>query len=455
MFKKILIANRGEIAARIARTCKHLGISTVAVYSDADKDSVHVQACDEALYLGESPPLRSYLNVKSIIDAAKKVDAEAIHPGYGFLSEKAEFAQAVLEAGLVFVGPRHETLARLGDKITARKIAKEAGVPVVPGAEVSFGSRSELDALIGQRGFPLLVKAVSGGGGIGMQRANNENELTSAMDSCSRRAEQSFADARIFVEAYIEQPRHVEVQFFADEHGEVVALGDRECSVQRRHQKLIEESPAPAFASLQYPDYKREAIFEAAVRIAKLAGYVNAGTCEFIMDARGNFYFLEVNARLQVEHPVTEMCTGLDLVELQLRVACGEPMPDHVIQCVPSGHAIEARVCAEDPNRNFLPSPGKVEQCRWVPGPGGKVRIESGIQEGDTVTPYYDSMVAKVIAYDSKRHESLLLLDRVLAGSIISPLKTNIEFLRKVLNDSAFQAGQYDTGLIAKLSARM
>jgi acetyl/propionyl-CoA carboxylase alpha subunit len=303
-------------------------------------------------------------------------------------------------------------------------------------------------------GYPLLVKAVSGGGGIGMQLVHDEDDLDAAIESCRRRSEQAFGDSRVFLEHFIDKPRHVEVQFLADAHGEVVALGDRECSVQRRHQKLVEESPAPALSALQYPDYTREALFEATIRIAKAAGYTNAGTCEFIMDARGRYYFLEVNARLQVEHPVTEMCTGLDLVELQLLIAQGEPISDHVIQCVPSGHAIEARVCAEDPARQFLPSPGKVEQCRWASGPGGKVRIESGIQEGDTVTPYYDSMVAKVIAYDSKRHEAVLLLDRMLAGSTIAPLKTNISFLRKVLNDPAFQAGQYDTGFVERLQTR-
>jgi acetyl/propionyl-CoA carboxylase alpha subunit len=448
MIEKILIANRGEIAVRIARTCKRLGIPCVAVYSDADRDSMHVQSCDEAVHIGPSPVTASYLNAEAILQAARETGATAIHPGYGLLSENASFARSVQEAGITFVGPSPETLAILGDKVSARHLATQANVRVVPGSGDPVSDLSSAREQAEVLEYPVLVKAVQGGGGIGMKIAHEESELQAAITACSDRGKQAFGDGRVFIEKYIERPRHVEIQFLVDHTGEAVALGERECSVQRRHQKILEESPAPALASLHYPDDTREAMCEAALRIAKESKYLNAGTCEFILDARGRFYFLEVNARLQVEHPVTEMCTGLDLVELQLQIANREPLPPAVLTNVPTGHAIEARIYAENPAKNFAPSPGNIDECRWPPAPHGKVRIETAVGAGSVITPYYDPMIAKIVVYESSRHQAILLLDRMLAETTISPLTTNIAFLRTLINDESFRAGQYDTSFV-------
>lgn len=449
--KKILIANRGEIACRIARTAKRLGYETVAVYSDADAEALHVSACDEAVRIGEAAVTKSYLNMAAVIEAAKTTGADAIHPGYGLLSEKSDFARAVVDAGLTFIGPSAETLAKLGDKVAARRIAQEAEVAILPGSGDAVSTAAEASAVADAIGYPVLLKAAMGGGGIGMTVAHDDDEVERALTASQGRGQQAFGDARVFVEKYIERPRHVEVQLMADREGEIVALGERECSIQRRHQKIIEESPAPALLGLRYPNYTREAMFEAAIRIAKACGYVNAGTCEFILDARGKFYFLEVNARLQVEHPVTEMCTNLDLVEWQLRIAEGEPLSDAVRHCEPSGHAIEARLCAEDPEKNFMPNPGRIETCHFPEGPAGKVRVDAGVHAGSEVSHHYDSLLAKVCVYESGRHKALLLLDRMLSATRIGPIKTNTAFLRKVIDHSAFLAGQYDTGFVERL----
>lgn len=453
MFQKILIANRAAIAARIARTCKRMGIATVAVYSDADEGSVHVQACDEAVRIGPPSVRESYLNIEAILAAAKATGADAIHPGYGLLSEKPAFARAVREAGLVFIGPTPESIEAVGDKMRARAEALAAEVRIVPGTMVESAADPERAKAEAQEiGYPILCKAVGGGGGIGMMLVHDEGELEKALRTCSDRAKQAFGDERVYLEKYIEQPRHVEVQILGDATGEVVALGERDCSVQRRHQKIIEESPAPALANLVMGDSIREAMFEAAMRVAKQVKYVNAGTVEFILDADGIFYFLEVNARIQVEHAVTEMCTGLDLVEMQIRIAAGEGIPDEVLRNVPAGHAIEARIYAENPAKGFLPAPGNVDELRFPTMPAGKVRIETGIAVGSKVTPYYDPMVAKIIAHGTTRHQALLLLDRVLAEMHIAPLTTNIQFLRKVLGHDSFRAGQYDVTFAEELA---
>lgn len=445
MFERILIANRGEIAARIARTAKRMGLTTIGVYSEADQHSPHVLACDEALLIGPAPVTQSYLNIEAILEAGRKAGAQAVHPGYGLLSENPAFAQAVVDSGMVFVGPKPATMKLLGDKVEARRLAQKANVRVVPGSDDAVNSVEEVRALAETLDFPLLIKAAGGGGGIGMRIVTDESELLNALETAKNRAAQAFADARVFVERYIERPRHVEVQVLRDAAGQSVVLGERECSLQRRHQKILEESPAPCLTLHRHGEEIREALFEAAIRLMDEANYENAGTCEFILDAHGKFYFLEVNARLQVEHPVTEECTGLDLVEWQFRIAAGESITPEVMGVIPSGHAVEARIYAEDPTRGFLPSPGKVDELRFPPGPPGQVRIESGIAAGLTVTPHYDPLVAKVITYAATRHQALLLLDRTLAETVIQPLKTNLSFLRDVLRHESFRAGQYDT----------
>ncbi len=453
MFKKVLIANRGEIAARIARTCERLGIATVAVYSDADKDALHVQACGEAVHIGPAPVRDSYLQVARIVEAAKQTGAEAIHPGYGLLSEKASFAQAVIDAGLTFIGPTPDALALFGDKIRARQLAQYAGVRVSPGTDEPVADAAAARAAAEQIGYPLVVKAAGGGGGIGMETVDDEDGLEQALKTCISRGEAAFGDARIYLERFIARPRHIEVQIFGDKDGEIVALGERECSIQRRHQKIVEESPSPAFLRFADGHLRREALADAAIRIAKEANYQGAGTVEFIMDGDGRMHFLEVNARLQVEHGVTEMCTGLDLVELQLIVASGAPLPREAVQAEASGHAMEARICAEDAKKSFMPRPGDVETVRWPTVAPGTLRIDTAIAPGSKITPYYDSLVAKVIAKGASRHRALLALDRALAETIIAPLTTNLEFLRDVLAHEGFRAGQYDTTFAARLLA--
>lgn len=451
MFEKVLIANRGEIAARIARTCKRMGVETVAVYSEADADGAHCQACDESVPIGPSPVRESYLNIEAIIAAAKQTGAQAIHPGYGLLSENPALARACQEAELVFIGPSPEVLETLGDKCKARQVAISAGVRTLHAVDEPVTSVEAARTAAQELDFPLMVKAVAGGGGIGISRVADEEELAAAVQKASERAEQSFGDGRVYLEMALNQPRHIEVQIVADSQGQVVAVGDRECSVQRRHQKLIEEGPSPSLNGSKEGERIREAMWDAAIRIAREAGYVNAGTVEFLVDSENRSYFLEMNPRLQVEHGITEMCTGVDIVEMQLRIASGESMPPEAERANTSGHAMEARVCAENVPKGFLPAPGKVETLRWPNASPGKVRIETELLPGHEVTPHYDPMVAKIICYAPTRHRAMLLLDRMLAESIVEPLTTNIPFLRRVIAHESFRAGCYDTALVGQI----
>jgi acetyl-CoA carboxylase biotin carboxylase subunit/3-methylcrotonyl-CoA carboxylase alpha subunit len=463
MFDKVLVANRGEIARRVMRTCKRLGIRTVAVFSEADRDAPHVSDADESVLIGPPAAKDSYLNVDAILDAVKRTGARAVHPGYGFLSEKPTFARAVADAGVVFIGPPPEVLEAFGDKMKARHVALAAGTAPVPGTDDPIPIDTE-EGLAHARqeaqrvGYPIVVKAVGGGGGIGMQVVTDPAQLDRALKSCSDRARASFADPRVYLERYADQPRHIEVQVFCDAHGGAYALGERECSVQRRHQKIVEETPSPAaFFQGEEGEARRRALHESALRVVKHVGYVGAGTCEFIADASGNLYFLEVNARLQVEHPVTEMVTGLDLVELQLRVAAGEKLPD-LTRLQRKGHAVEVRVYAEDPSKGFIPKPGSIDELVWAGGAGEvqtpKLRVESGVRAGNKVTPFYDPMIAKVVAWGETRDGALDELDRALAGTTIAPCTTNLSFLRRVLADDAFRAGRYDTKFAEALAKK-
>ena len=459
MIRKILIANRGEIACRIERTCKRLGIESVAVFSDADADAPHVRGADQSVHIGPAPVKDSYLRIDAIIDAAKRTGCDAIHPGYGLLSEKRVFAEAAAEAGLTFIGPPPEALDAFGDKIKARQVAREVDVSPPPGSDgpMEVGNAEMLRAEAERIGFPLLVKAAGGGGGIGMQIVTRIEDLERAARACSDRGKSAFHDDRIYLERYLEMPRHIEVQVMCDRHGNAVALGERECSVQRRHQKIIEECQSPAeFFRGELGQQKREALHADALRIVKHVEYVGAGTVEFVADARGHLWFLEVNARLQVEHPVTEMVSGLDLVELQIRIANGERIGD--VTWRPQGHAIEARVYAEDPAKKFAPQPGKIAKLVWPEGLEG-VRIDTGVETGSEVTPYYDPMLAKVIGYGGDRRDAIRALDRALAGTELElvgprgPAATNVPFLRKVLADERFVAGEYDTLLAEAIAS--
>lgn len=465
MFRKVLIANRGEIACRVLRTCKRLGIATVAVYSDADAKLPHVTMADEAVRIGPPPVKDSYLQIDAIVAAAKERGAEAIHPGYGLLSEKSAFATAVAHAGITFIGPPPAVLDAFGDKMKARHVALAAGVSPVPGLDeplpLDGPSAVEVAKQAAERiGFPIVVKAVGGGGGIGMQVVTDPAQLERAMKTCSDRGKSAFNDARVYLERYVSSPRHIEVQVFCDAHGGGVALGERECSVQRRHQKIIEESPSPAaFFQGAEGEARRQALFASALKVVQSVGYVGAGTCEFIADEAGNLFFLEVNARLQVEHPVTEMCTGLDLVELQLRVASGERLPDGLAATPRRGHAIETRVYAEDPSKMFAPQPGKLAKVAWPEG-AADLRIETGVVEGADVTPYYDPLLAKVVAHGPDRAAAIARLDAALAATTLElvgakgPAATNVAFLRRVLATDEFRTGTYDTRFAEALAKR-
>jgi acetyl-CoA carboxylase biotin carboxylase subunit/3-methylcrotonyl-CoA carboxylase alpha subunit len=452
--RKVLVANRGEIARRVMRTCKRLGLETVAVYSEADTGSPHVTDANESVLIGPAAAKDSYLNIPSVIEAIKKTKADAVHPGYGFLSEKPAFARAVKEAGATFVGPPPAVLEAFGDKMKARQVALRAGTSPVPGTDGPISTDTPADLEAARReaeriGLPIIVKAVSGGGGIGMQIVRDMAQLERALKSCSDRGKASFADARVFMERYASEPRHIEVQIFADEHGQSFVLGERECSVQRRHQKIIEETPsvAPFFGGDAGVKRRRD-LYEAALRVVREAKYVGAGTCEFIANAEGDLFFLEVNARLQVEHPVTEMVTGLDLVEHQLRVADGEALPDWST-LERSGHAIEVRIYAEDPSKGFIPKPGPIHELVWAGGAGEvqskRLRVESGVRAGSVVTPYYDPMIAKMVAWGETREGAIRELDAALAGTTVAPCTTNIAFLRKMLASEEFRTGRYDT----------
>jgi 3-methylcrotonyl-CoA carboxylase alpha subunit len=444
MFTRLLIANRGEIACRVARTARRMGIHTIAVYSDADSHAAHVAACDEAVHIGPPPAQDSYLRGERLIEAARRTRAEAIHPGYGFLSENAEFAAACAAAGIVFVGPSAEAIAAMGSKSAAKALMERAGVPLTPGYH---GDRQEPDYLLAQAGrigFPLLIKAVAGGGGKGMRRVDRTEDFLAALESCRREAASSFKDPRVLLERFLIAARHIEVQVFGDRQGDIVHLFERDCSVQRRHQKVIEEAPAPGMT----PERRRQ-MGDAAVAAARAVGYVGAGTVEFIVEPSGAFYFMEMNTRLQVEHPVTEMITGVDLVEWQLRVAAGEPLPKRQSALTLDGHAIEARIYAEDPARGFLPSIGRLEHVR-VPQIGEAVRVDTGVRQGDEITPHYDPMIAKLIVHGRSREAALARLRSALKQYEVVGVTTNIEFLSRLATAPSFVDARLDTALIER-----
>ncbi len=445
MFNKVLIANRGEIAVRVIRACREMGVRSVAVYSDVDRASLHVRKADEAYHIGPATASESYLNIGKILGVAKMCCADAIHPGYGFLSENSTFAQACQDAGIKFIGPPPTAMEMMGNKTRARQHMEKAGVPFVPGSlrGMEFEQTREVAEKIG---YPVMLKAAAGGGGKGMRLVRDPKDLKSAFESARSEAQRSFSDTEVYVEKYIENPRHIEVQIFADEYGECVYLGERECSVQRRHQKVLEESPSPIVS----PEMRRQ-MGEIAVQAAKACGYTNAGTVEFIVDQKRNFYFLEMNTRLQVEHPVTELVTGLDLVHLQFRIASGEPLPFRQEDIRLRGHAIECRIYAEDPDNNYFPSPGKITLLLAPSGPG--IRRDSGMYEGWNVPIDYDPLLAKLIGYGSTRDEAIARLHRALYEYFVGGIKTNISLFRRILSDPDFRAGSLDTGFLDRLLA--
>ena len=447
MFQKILIANRGEIAVRIIRACREMGIRTVAVFSEADRAATHVRFADQAYAIGPAPSSESYLRMDRILEAARQSGAEAIHPGYGFLAENPAFAAACEEAGLTFIGPSARTLALCGSKTAARRLARQAGVPTVPGTDQDL-SDEEVTALAAQIGFPLLIKAAAGGGGKGMRIVREPGDLPSALRAARSEGQSSFGDQAVYLEKYLERPRHIEMQVLADGAGQVIYLGERECSIQRRHQKVVEEAPS-AFVG----EALRRRLGEAAVAIAAAAGYRNAGTVEFLVDRDRNFYFLEVNARLQVEHPVTEMVTGLDLVKAQIGIAAGGPLPLSQEEVRVRGHALECRIYAEDPFRNFIPSPGRIVTFRPPGGPG--VRDDTGVYEGYEVPVHYDPLIAKLITWGESRGEAIQRMRRALQEYTIIGIQTTIPFHRRVMEDPTFLAGEVDTTYVDAMLAAL
>ncbi|RQO78352.1 3-methylcrotonyl-CoA carboxylase [Aquitalea sp. FJL05] len=449
MFKKILIANRGEIACRVIKTARQLGIATVAVYSDADAEARFVKLADEAWRLGPAPAAESYLKADAILDIARASGAEAIHPGYGFLSENAEFAAACAAAGIAFIGPPAGAIAAMGSKSAAKTLMEKASVPLVPGYHGAEQQAEFLQQQADHIGYPVLIKASSGGGGKGMRIVERSEDFAAALASCQREASASFGDDKVLVEKYLTRPRHVEIQVFADSHGQCVYLFERDCSVQRRHQKVLEEAPAP-----HLPAVMRQAMGEAACAAARAVGYIGAGTVEFIVDVQANgqpgaFYFMEMNTRLQVEHPVTEMITRQDLVAWQLQVAAGQPLPLRQDELKIHGHAIEARIYAEDPDKGFLPATGQLIHLQ-TPPENAQVRIDTGVTEGDSITPFYDPMIAKLIVWGENREAALQQLDAALAQYQIAGVSTNIAFLRRIVQHDSFASGLVDTGLIAR-----
>ncbi len=447
MFKKILIANRGEIAVRVMRACRELGIATVAVYSDVDRAALHVRKSDEAYPIGPAAASESYLRMDKILDVAKKSGAEAIHPGYGFLSENATFAQACTDAGMKFIGPTPKSMNLMGSKTSARQQMEKAGVPFVPGTSRGLSSAEEGEEVAERIGYPVMLKAAAGGGGKGMRLVQSREELRSALESAQSEAQRSFGDSEVYIEKAILNPRHIEMQILADEHGNTVWLGERECSIQRRHQKVLEEAPSP----IVDPDMRRR-MGEVAVRVAQAANYTNAGTVEFLVDENRNFYFLEMNTRLQVEHPVTELITGLDLVHLQIRIAAGEKLPFAQSDIAIRGHAIECRIYAEDPDNNYFPSPGKITVLLQPSGPG--IRRDSGMYEGWNVPMDYDPLLAKLIGYGTDREQAIMRLRRALYEYFVAGIKTNISLFQRILSDEDFQQARLDTGYLDRLLAR-
>ena len=449
MFHKILIANRGEIACRVIKTARRMGIATVAVYSEADANARHVRLADEAVLIGPPAARQSYLLADRILDAAKDTGAQAVHPGYGFLSENEDFAEACAAAGIVFIGPPASAIRAMGSKSAAKALMAKAGVPLTPGYHGDNQDPAFLEAQARDIGFPVLIKASAGGGGKGMRRVDQAEDFAAALASCQREAKNAFGDQQVLVEKYVLRPRHIEIQVFGDRHGDCVYLFERDCSVQRRHQKVLEEAPAPGM-TLE----RRAAMGQAAVEAAKAVGYVGAGTVEFIAHQDGSFYFMEMNTRLQVEHPVTEMITGLDLVEWQLRVAAGEPLPLRQDQLAIDGHAIEARIYAEDPDKGFLPSTGKLLHLS-PPAESEHVRVDTGVEQGDAITPHYDPMIAKLIVWDRTRDAALARMRQALAQYRVVGVANNVEFLSRLVSVPSFANADLDTALIEREQANL
>lgn len=444
MFDKVLIANRGEIALRVIRACKELGIRTVAVYSEVDVDSLHVQLADEAIRIGPASSTESYLKIDRIVSAAEVADVDAIHPGYGFLSENAHFADICANCNIKFIGPSADAIRSMGDKAKAREAAKKAGVPIVPGSEGLIDNEQEALRVAKKLGYPVMIKAVAGGGGRGMRSAHNDVSLVKGFYTAKTEAERAFNNPAIYIEKLIENPHHIEIQILGDQHGHVVHLGERECSIQRRHQKIIEECPSPFIS----PSLRKQ-MGKAAVRLAESVKYSNAGTIEFLVDGHGNFYFLEMNTRIQVEHPVTEEVYNVDLVKLQLQIAQGEKLPFDQSSLVPKGHAIECRINAEDPANNFRPSPGRLDL--FYPPGGRGIRVDSHAYSGYTIPPNYDSMIGKIIAFGHNRKEALDRMNRALSETIIMGAKTTIPLQKQVLRDADFRRGQYNLEFLDKM----
>ncbi len=442
-FKKILIANRGEIAVSIIRACREMGIGTVAVYSEADRDALHVHRADEAHSIGGSPARESYLNIERILAVARQTNAEAIHPGYGFLSENPAFAEACHDQGLVFIGPTVAALRAVGNKVLARHVAQASGVPVVPGSIASLNGHTEAVAIAKTVGYPVLLKAAAGGGGKGMRIAYNEDEVRQAIDMAAREASAAFGDPSLYIEKLVDPSRHIEVQLLADNFGNIVHLGERDCSIQRRFQKVIEESPSPAV-----DNDLRDRLTKAAIKVAQSVGYRNAGTVEFLVDGK-NFYFIEVNARLQVEHPVTELVTGIDIVKEQILIAASEPLRLRQDDIVFKGAALQCRIYAENPDHNFMPSPGKIHAMREPIGPG--IRIDSGVMAGSTVPMWYDGLLAKLIVWGNTRAEAISRMKRALDEYQIVGIHTTIPFKRYVIDTELFHSGQFDTNFIDRI----
>lgn len=447
MFKKILIANRGEIAVRVLRACRELGINTVAVFSDVDRHALHVRLADEAYPIGPAPSRESYLNIDKLMNVALRAGCDAVHPGYGFLSENSALPRACSDVGITFIGPAAEAMESLGSKTAGKQLARRAEVPTVPGTSEAIENPEEVQSLARSMGYPVVLKAVAGGGGKGMRVIHSDAEFAASWRDAASEAMNAFGDARVFLEKYLVRPRHVEIQILADAHGRVVSLGERECSVQRRHQKVIEEAPSPVVT----PDLRKK-MGEAAIRLARAGGYVNAGTVEFLVDADLNFYFLEVNARLQVEHPVTEQVTGLDLVKLQIAIAAGHRLPFAWETITPRGHAMEVRLYAEDPDNNFFPSPGTILSRHAPTGPG--IRLDEGVYEGYAVPMEYDPLLSKLIAWGNSREETIARLRRALDEYTITGIRTNVSLFRRILAEPDFLRSEIHTNWLDELLAK-
>jgi acetyl-CoA carboxylase biotin carboxylase subunit len=443
MFSRILIANRGEIALRIIRACRELGVQTVAVYSTADKDAAYLKLADQAICIGKAPPGESYLKIDRIIAAAEISDVDAIHPGYGFLSERSHFAEICRACNIEFIGPSVEAMAAVGDKVQCKRLARTAKVPTVPGSDGAVDDEREALKVAREIGYPVIIKAAAGGGGRGMRLAHNDVSLQAGLRQAQAEAEAAFKDSTVYIEKYVELGRHVEVQVLADQHGNAVHLWERDCSMQRRHQKLVEESPSPLLA----PEIRKE-LCDAAVRLIKAANYTNAGTVEFLVDKDQSFYLLEVNARIQVEHPVTELVTGIDLIKQQIRIAAGEPLPFKQKDVLQQGHAIECRINAEDPARNFAPCPGEIRELRLPGGPG--VRLDTHVYAGYTIPPNYDSMIGKLIVHRPTRAEAIATMRRALSEFHVAPIKTTIPLHLQIMDNPNFVSGDVDTGFVER-----